>query len=755
MSNAPNDAVDTAEVELVKSYAPSSSNTFIVDEYSAFAQHPVLFLATDWSSGSINATLTDDIFRTYLTTADTGGYVNKKHDNFMFTNASLRVTVVVQGSSVAQGKLILSFDPLPHMPEPGGVPIVRVPVPQKTRCLLIPHLEINPNENKAYTIDLPPPTVWGVYSFSKGPASGSNLGSYRMRQTIINTLGSGTAVVPQVSFAVYLSLCPGKLSSITTSADFTSAIKKEKSEKGLISSYFKKAAEVVSFGAFVPVPEISAGATLFSTYLGVTGEVLSWFGFSKPVSVEHHASWVNSTNNYTKVDGSFQADVLSLRNNYSLGLGDDQIPLMKLEEMETAWLANKPGLVRTYTIATAAAPNLLIGILDVAPQINRITDDPAVVNGYELTPLSFSALPYRYWRGDIKFTVEFVCSVFHRVTVVALYEPSGSTVPLPYLGAMGALQHWTMNVSGNTTFELDIPWKQIEHFRELCLPTSDAASAFCNGTITFFLLHPVTTNGSTDPVHMNVYMSGSEMAYGGDVQFSSINPVVLTSMQKTGDKMFFSKYFGEEHAHTLKELANRMTQSCRMTYEATALGAIKPVLTVPYGTLVGAPSPTTSILGVNIYQSYTLLDILSASYVGIRGSMNYSFFPSSGVSDGVFTDCMVKTDFQNNRTGFVLDDGGGLNIFKTFEGWNPKSIMYGKIRNSLDFVIPYRSEGLFVPTYPSTILSPLQVAKVEMFANRTATARGITTICSSTLLSSGGDDFCMVGYRGTPLMTYT
>lgn len=774
----PNDRIDTTALQQVRSYAPDSSTTFVVDEYNGYKEHPVLFLATAWTATSITVDVTEDVFKEFVDVAiSSGEFVARKLSNFMFVDAVLRVEFVVQGSSVAQGKLVYSFDPTPYPDKQSAGLNTHVfeHRPQRTRCMLIPHVEIDPSESKTYVVELPAPTRYGLYSLARNEAQNSwNLGSYHMRQTVVNALGSGTTTIPDISIAIYMSLVSPKVSSATAEATFTlTSLVQEKTDPlgGVISGFLNKATDVVDIIAAVTPPAISAPMTLFSTAAKGVGKFFQWFGFSKPIVLDPDYATVSTQANWTKLDGKIRSDQLSLRSNVSMGLSDKNCPLLDYNDMVVANLMKRPGLVRQFNVPLASASGAFIGSLPVHPCTSRPLDDPAINGAYEMTPLMFTAYPYARWRGTIDVDLEFVCSVFHRCTIVVLYDPSGF-VPAapPYLRYVSTLQHWTFHVNGHTKHRISLPWKQPAPHqivsRAVNLVSSTVAHSDYNGVLWFFLLNPITTNGGTAPVGMNFYYSSSDMRYGfvenkfplpvlieppeegarpanPQSPFEEENPVFQLTSKVAEDDDFFLKFFGEEHAHSVKELASRQTTCIDVN------GTVDDLIRQLYLELNVGPQffPPQHALNIEAaVERECLLSFLAFSYVGNRGSIEWTVFPNGGRSEP-FTSVGV---YQAQRSGGLSQASGFNTASRTYTGrnWTGESMAYMKVNPSLQFNTPYYYRGLFRPT-----CSGVYYGDDGFILTMNADTRAATTPqLETTIMQGGGDDFVFVGFRGTPVM---
>lgn len=773
----PNDRFEVSAMEEQKAYVPDEVNTFVVDEYDDFKENPVLFYATPWTVGSLNAQVSQDLFADYVNLTVTNlSFMSKKLSNFCFVSANLRVTVVVQGSSVAQGKMVLSFEPLPYAVGQAAA-VVHTPAPQATRSMLLPHIEIDPAESKTYTIDLPPSTIFGLYTLDRNFVSGSSWGSWRMKQHIINALGSGTAVVPAIDIAVYLSLVSPKLMGATAATQYTltSALKKEKTDGsgGVLSSYFKKAASISSVVSMVPVPAISEAATLFGGVSESVGNFLSWFGYSKPLVQDVNHARICADANWTKIDNTLKSQSLAWRSNASVGLSGASCPLYDPRDSIISELASKPGLILRSIVPTATAPNSSLFQIQVTPMAQRVLDDPAIASGYELTPAAFVSYPYKYWRADMEYEIEFVCSVFHRATIVVLYDPASFVSGGAMNRFLSVLQHWTYQVNGHSRHRITIPWKQMMGQKLVARPfTSTVATTGISqssaGTLYFALLNAVTTNGSTDPIHINVYSSCSNLRLGGVVDRDYapfvISPPALAGLlddeeensreeiveftsgiKHQDDTGYFRQYFGEEQAHTLKELASRQTPLLTLTWGAVGAAIPSRGLYIPNGHLIASDFILANFGGATAMPTpgRCLVDYLSCAFTGVRGSYDYTLFPNNGLTSPTIG-VMATNDMGPAAVG-----GPGTDYLRT-AGWQALAYMCGLINVSLENTSPYYYPGMFRPTYQTSFGSNDGVLYKMLFNSNSG-----VPIYQTSVWKSGGDDFMFVGFRGMPATVYS
>jgi len=429
--------------------------------------------------------------------------------------------------------------------------------------------------------------------------------------------------------------------------------------------------------------------------------------------------------------------LLSMRTNNSVGIDAGSYPLGDLNDMVVSSLMSREALVAQFNIATTAAAGVFVGDIPVNPHFNRATDDPVLANAYELTPLSFCAYPYVQWRGEMSFKIEWVCSVFHRATIMVLYNPRSTTLTPPYIEYAPVLQHWTIALNGHGETTIDIPWKMQEHFRDVGQPSANPAIGFRNGTLTIFLLNPVTTNGGTSPIHLNIYAKSNDMALA--LPKASVTAVpVLTSMAKTSDKNFFTKFFGEEHAHTVKELASRFTSMGKVSEDVVLLGPNAMTYYIPVGPALKENDP----FGVRT-PLLSLVDFLSAAYVGVRGSYNLSMWPN-------------EVGFPQKATGSIMYTsdynaiGAPVEPLQNLDGWSAFTNHNMDINPSLEVTIPFYQKGMFYSTYEEWRQVGNTALKYTVFVNSVAAGErpGVR------ILKAAGDDFTFIGFRGLPTFIF-
>jgi hypothetical protein len=630
------------------------------DSYKKFVDHPVKIYHNQVTSATTSVNITDDLFRFYMNTISTMP-VGKKYSNFSFCRATLCLRVVVQGQPFAAGKLILAATPIPltdYNVTSTSTTLKVIKQGSKVNSQIVPHLDIDPSKSDTYELKLPICTLSGAYSI-KGPSTGS----YRLELIVFNALFSGTAVAASANICVYMHLEDVDMEGITLTS---SAFVEEKKEGGTLSAIAKGSA-VISNVAGKVFPVLSPFTTLFSTVAGAAGDVLAFFGYAKPPQVENWAPILNRfTDNYTQFDGKSTSQVLAGSATTSLGIS----PLYgggKGDDMSLIHIASIPGLVHQGTIAPAAGAGSLITSLALNP-CAFMTD----AGGRGVTPLAGVTIPFDYWVGDLIVEVEVIASVFHRATIMVAWDPVATAgLPPDFEDAVQTLKNVTIAVSGRSNTKIRIPFKKPVNYAwsYSYSTTTITYDQMTNGNLFFYVVNPVTSNGSTDSIAFNVYYSSDNMRWYSPSTLNLLSnrfldqdmvlepsPLllreslpkltrqaafrleeerdeVLTASQAVevsfGPKSDLSKAgvraFGEDYT-SVKHLTSKLTLFCDKTVDIphtstlNYVGAIVP--NFPYRNSASYSSATTGI-------STNFAGWFASAYLGYRGGMKFAFHINS------------------------------------------------------------------------------------------------------------------------------
>jgi len=696
------------DADVVQNYGGEMYDVGIDSKFEKYLEHPVLINHVQWlAATAADTVITSDLIDFYLAACPAA--MSAKLRNFMYFTADIKIRVVVQGTAQSFGQMVYQFVPYLELPALGSEATaigVRARTDTVTNLKVLPHIVVDPSKTATYEIILPVCTPNGFYSFS----SNFSYGSYQLRQYILNAMGSGTAVAGSANVCMYMSLVNPRFGGVT-SVQMTSGVFEEL-KPGPLSTVAAGAASVADqIGNALPV--ISPVTDLFSKVARPVGRVLSALGFSKPPSQDFNLVLLNRTcDNYSQKDGKSAAIVLSASQATSESIAPSYGAGM-LDDMSIAHIVKKPGIVSAdQSITAATAAGALLKTMYVSPYYSLSSS----ANVFEPTPLGGIASVCATWNGELKFTFEFVASVFHRATVLIAYDPYPSGTAPTYATALSTLENTTVNISGNTTVEVVIPYMQPHPV--LRNPGSNIFFAdgtdpsYENGKLYVFLVNPVLSNGSTDAIKYNVYLSSDDITLMAPSAGFQTSRVLMTSNAFVSDvtTVRFGKGLrtnpGKSCFPDTVESVKDITCRAARYYESISVG-VKVNGASAWGQNIPYPA---HVIGTTNYLEHTLYGWIASAYLGVRGSTYMSSFPEC---ENYYP---AGTDDPNNPPGFFTAGDAQMTVahhlhmandlFMTF-GTNPgfsHEDAYAwtqpnlSVTSRADTVLPYFVGWNFVPT---------------------------------------------------------
>lgn len=508
---------------------PRHINSVRPDDYPKFMGHLAKLFHVTVGPATINRTvLTNDLFRTFRTTIN-GTPLGRKLERFSYMRGKFRVRIAVQGSSVLAGKFVVAFQPFVQNgvgfgTRPTGVDDLTIP-----NSMVVPHLVIDPSKTESLELVLDAPTSTGHWTMQ----SVDNFGSYRVVVEYISPLFSGTAVVPDISYTVYGALEESaSLEGITllSSGNADDPFGLEEKKDVLPSTVAFMAGDIAGMAGTV-FPQLSPMTTIFSRVAGGVGSALRAFGYARPPITEVKLPTLNRFMDAPMhSSGPSSAFVLGASQTQSLGIspelcGGDG------DEMSFDYLCKIPGFVGRIVATPATPSGTRIAVLPVGPSKSYFNNS---TNYFEPTPMAGIAQPFEFWTGDITIHFEIVASIFHRVTLLIAWDCSsaGTSLNPTMEQAQETLPNYLVTVSGNTTVKLDVPWAQqtpwlfVEGLEQNVSPTRFTRCH--NGFLHVYVVNPVTSNGSTSNIPINLYYSSR------NIRFALPNPEYIPTTSVDG-----------------------------------------------------------------------------------------------------------------------------------------------------------------------------------------------------------------------------
>lgn len=605
--------------------------------------------------------------------------VRAKLRNYAYLRGDLHVRVAVSGTPFDYGRLLISYQPwaafnapltalidmgatgrkglLAYMSQSDGAFTINVNENQPTE-LVCPFISPKPMHRLFNTATT---AISAVTSFQDLIDCGDLL------IYTLNQVNCTSALPSEVTLQVYAWMENVQLG---TSTGTQLAIATESGvDERVVGPVERIASSVVKISSVVAdIPILAPFALASGMIAGVIGKIASLFGWSKPVmndgvSLVKNKPFANGaltigydTNSRIVLDPKQE---LAIDANM-VGVSEDGLVICHM--------AARRSYVRTFIWSPDDTLMLPIYSSRVTPSL--VTNWVNTKNYVVPTAMAFAVAPFSFWRGDIVFRLEVVCSAFHRGKFLVMFEPN--------LSQFGII---TTTISLNKQFIkiVDIQQTQIVDFRvnwasyrswlkvsspEDAILNADPAQTgnatgregYANG---FICVVPFTQLQTPDsqPVEVNVYawcdnlqvnglcrnnLPTSREIYteSGIVTESGVSGVsssvevtmVDLNLSDASTDTICLEHFGEQPI-SFRALLKRYVSIAALSYEPS---------TNPVFEISGRIIPYNGmLLGTANFSYYDILSYLRQAYLGIRGSIRYRFHVGAAHSLSTYAQARV------------------------------------------------------------------------------------------------------------------
>jgi hypothetical protein len=177
---------------------------------------------------------------------------------------------------------------------------------------------------------------------------------------------------------------------------------------GVISAPATSLARLSTSLANLPIIGKYAKAT--SLMSNAVASIASLFGMSRPRQVAPHQGFVNDGfRRFTNVNNTDICEILALDSKQEVTIDPRVVGCDPFDQMALVPLAKRESYLTTFVWENYMPPQQLLFNTPVTPLMFGVNGDQAF-----FTPMGWVALPFRYWRGSLRFRFEVVASKFHR-----------------------------------------------------------------------------------------------------------------------------------------------------------------------------------------------------------------------------------------------------------------------------------------------------------------------------------------------------
>lgn len=429
-----------------------------------------------------------------------GSRVVNRIANFNLMQAKLNVKFMINGNSFYYGRLMADYHVLPsfdQLTEANALePLNLMAASQRL------HVFLDPTTSLGGTLQLP--FIWFQDSLNIPDADWAQLGQVYLRE--INGLKHANGDTNPIEIVVSIWAEDVKL-SVPTVIDPSTIVPQDEYSERVVSRTANAVADAA--GKLSMVPYIGPYAKATSTIASALGAVASYFGFSRPAIIENKmGNRPDLISSLALTDVGDAAAKLTLTAKQELTVDPRVFGIEAKDEMVLSHLAQIPSYLTTFTWPITGVTDNILWNTYVTPKSVRVASTK-----YYIPACTFAALPFKYWRGTMRYRFQIVASAFHKGRLRFVYDP-GCIVGLESNVSITRI----VDLANERDFTIDVAWGNENHYLAHN-PTDQTNYAtasigttqrdFTNGVLGVYVLNGLTAPSSlvNNDIAINVYVS--------------------------------------------------------------------------------------------------------------------------------------------------------------------------------------------------------------------------------------------------------
>lgn len=408
--------------------------------------------------------------------------VQRRIANYRLFQGTLCLKIVLNGNSFLYGRLIASYIPLVQYDAltrwRSGVNADFVGASQK------PHIYLDPCTSQGGEMRLP--------YLNPFQASDVVLGDYSVLGALqiadINRLQHSSGASDEVTIRVYGWLENVKLSVPTDFEPISAGVFEPQADEYGVGAVSRPASTIAAIASrLVSAPVIGPFARATEIAASATSKIASVFGYSRPpmVTSSIYRPLTKASIAVSNMEDDVQKLSLDVKQELSIdpridgACGEDPFDVKSIAQHES--------YLKSFTWEEGQARDSLLQNFVVTPGLFRVHGSGDNVETH-LPACAYAVLPFKYWRGTMKFRFQVVCSKFHRGRLRFVYDPYGASVEPPDYNKVYST---VVDISESTDFMIECGWGQTTLWRQ--------SNDYTNTETTFMRNTPLFWSPFDDP----------------------------------------------------------------------------------------------------------------------------------------------------------------------------------------------------------------------------------------------------------------
>jgi hypothetical protein len=295
--------------------------------------------------------------------------------------------------------------------------------------------------------------------------------------------------------------------------------------EGMVSrpaSYIARAA-----GALTNAPIIGAYAKATEMGASAIAAIAKAFGYSRPTYVGEIIPYKPTlVGNLANTNAPDTSNKLTLDMKQELTVDSRTMGLDGTDEMSLKSIAMRESFLTNFSWQVADTTETLLWNCEVNPRVwNEFFATLGDPIEYHMPACCFAALPFRFWRGSMKYRFQIVASAFHKGRIKVTYDPS-----YPLTNEYNTNYTRIIDLAEERDFTVEIGWGQQQPYlkgRQMLSGSGEIYSTsaigadpndFANGIISVYVVNELTVPNSdaNNDIEINVFVSAGE-----DIEFAA------------------------------------------------------------------------------------------------------------------------------------------------------------------------------------------------------------------------------------------
>ncbi len=516
----------------------------------------------------------------------------------------------------------------------------------------------------------------------------------------------------------------------------------KKEQSGSITSAVEEVSTVVS--GITDVAMGMAGA------LDKLAPLLGVVGLGKPLSTNPVVRIIEQADtDFACVDG--MDNVNSVTMSYGAQASVDKDIIDGSDPRPDVYaMCRRPNLFAQFSFDHTNNPDDVLFAQRVHPlNVTNMSTTSGLKTLVSLGPLQWFTRMFRFWRGSLKLMFVFNTSSFTTTRVRITHVPGAVISNLTIANYSGDLVSKVVDITGDTTVEVTVPWLQASLFGQTDWEfTGSLLPGWYNGTIMVSLVNPVNASDTTaaSTVWCSVFIAAGEDYQLAGFMGPNLPSIKVWSYNFAGTAPTADAPVGRIRAKAQMKISAAFEKPFEGLIEGkyvmtkgmicedppgsvTSLGRRYGLCTAPNGPMRALPTITNHRTHMATWQYL-------ACHRFIRGSMRYKYYVTSGATfEGI--------QYSASNNGVTYDDPYGTTTYQS-----------GLTR--IDAADVGKTQGVEIPYFQLLPFYPLDETMTNAAVPYQEVGGAYNNLSSATVTAtyvSLGDDF-MVGHPCAPPLVY-